>query len=56
MNEPEEAPRRHRWPWFVLAGVVLWIVLTVIWMGVYIKKLEREHDYSAPLPASAPAH
>ena len=56
MNEPEEIPRRHRWPWFVLAGVVLWIVLTVIWMAAYVKKLERERDFSAPVPASGSIH
>jgi hypothetical protein len=53
MNEPEEIPRRHRWPWFVLAGVVLWIVSAVIWMAADVKKLEHERDFNAPVPVNS---
>lgn len=56
MNDPEEMPRRHRWPWFVLAGVVLWIVLAVIWMAADVKKLEHERDFNAPVPVSNSIH
>lgn len=56
MNEIEETPRRYRWPWIALACVILFIVSCVIWMTVYVKKIEREHDYNAPLPASQSAH
>lgn len=56
MNENEEPPRHYRWPKIALACVILFIVSCVIWMTVAVKKLEREHDYSAPLPASQPAH
>ena len=55
MNEIEEPPRRYRWPWYALAFVLIGIISTVIWMTVYVKKLEREHDYNAPLPTSQPA-
>ena len=55
MNEPDENAPRYRWPWFVLAGVGLGIVLAVVWMTVYVKKLERERDFSAPPSSSAPA-
>jgi hypothetical protein len=55
MNEPNENPRRYKWPWFVLAAVVLGIVLAVLWMRVAVNKVERERDYNAPLPTSAPA-
>ena len=33
MNEPNENPRRYRWPWLVAAAVVLGIVLAIIWVG-----------------------
>jgi hypothetical protein len=55
MNEPNENPRRYKWPWFVAAGVLLGIVLTVVWVAIAAKKVERERDFSAPLPSSAPA-
>jgi hypothetical protein len=54
MNEPDEAPRRYRWPWVALAFVVLGIVMALIFMIVAVKKIERERDYSAPLPGTAP--
>ena len=36
------------------AAVVLAIVLAVVWMSFAVKKVERERDFSAPLPNSAP--
>jgi hypothetical protein len=60
MNEPnpqpEEPPRRYTWPWFFWGAVVLFVLLAVIWMTVEVKKLERERDYNAPLPASGAVH
>ncbi len=54
MNEPEEPPRRYRWPWIALAMVVIGILSAVIFMTVAVRKLEHERDYSAPLPGTAP--
>ena len=34
--------------------VVIGILSAVIFMTVAVKKLERERDYSAPLPGTAP--
>jgi hypothetical protein len=34
--------------------VLLGIVLAVVWMGFAVKKIEREREVNAPLPASAP--
>ncbi len=55
MSASGSNPPRYRWPWFVLAGVVLFIVLAVAWMYVAVKKEEQQRNYSAPLPATAPA-
>ena len=55
MNEPNEKPRRYKWPWLVAAAVLLGIVLAVVWMSIAAKKIERERDYGAPLPGSTPA-
>jgi len=55
MNEPEDPPRRHQWPWFAAGVVVLGLVLAVVWMRLAVKKLEQERDVNGPLPASAPS-
>jgi len=56
MSEPNEnSPKSHyRWPWLVLAAVLLAIVLAVVWVGLAAKKVEQQRDF-APLPSSAPA-
>ncbi len=56
MIEPNEKPRRYKWPWFVLAAVVLFIALAVLWVTLAAEKVERQRDYSAPIPSSGPAH
>jgi len=53
MNEPKENPRHYKWPWFVLAAVLLFLTLTVVWVSFAAKKVERERDYNAPVPAGA---
>ena len=58
MNEPGVIPdpnqpkRRYNWPWFVLAGVVLGILLAIIWMSREVERTRRNRDLNAPLPAS----
>jgi hypothetical protein len=58
MEKPDgDAPQqKYKWPWFVGAAVVLGIALAIVWMFFAVKKVERERDFSAPLPSSAPAH
>jgi hypothetical protein len=55
MENPNENPRRHRWPWLVLAAFLLGVSLAVLWISFEVRKVERERDVNAPLPAS-PAH
>lgn len=54
MNELNENPRRYQWPWLALAAALLAIVLAVVWMAFAVKKVERERNFSAPMPNSAP--
>ncbi len=55
MNESKENPRRYKWPWFVLAAVVVFIALAIVAMLIAVKRERQERDYSAPLPSSEPA-
>jgi hypothetical protein len=52
MDNPNENPRRHRWPWLVLAAFLLGVALAVLWISFEVRKVERERDVNAPLPAS----
>jgi hypothetical protein len=55
MGNDNQNSRRYKWPWFVAAAALLGIALFVLWVALAAKKIERERDFSAPLPSSAPA-
>lgn len=50
MNEPTNNPPgpKYRWPWFVLAMVVLGIVLAVVWMTFAVRKVEQQRSLNPP--------
>ena len=54
MNEPAEIPpkQNYKWPWFVLAAVVLFVVLAVVFVGFKARQIEQERDFNAPLPGN----
>ena len=54
MNESDQTPRHYKWPWFVLAAVILFVVLAIVWMSFAVHRERQERDFNAPLPASAP--
>ena len=56
MSEPDKnlPERKYRWPWFFWASVFLFIALAVLWVGLAVKKIERQRDVNAPLPNTAP--
>ena len=56
MQKPsgDAAKQNYLWPWMVGAAVVLGIALAIVWMSFAVKKVERERDFNAPLPNSAP--
>ena len=62
MNETEEtqktketpaAPPRYTWPWFVLAGLILAILLAVLWMSIEVRRMRQIRDLNAPSPPPA---
>jgi len=44
----QEKPR-YKWPRYVLAGVLLFLVAALVWMIIGVSKLEHEHDFNAPV-------
>jgi bacteriorhodopsin len=53
MDDNNQNPRRYKWPWFALAAVVLAVTLAVVWVSFAVKKVERERNFNAPVPAGA---
>jgi len=50
-NLPDpQGKQRYRWPWFVLAAVLLAIALAVLWMSKEIERTRRIRDLNAPAP------
>jgi hypothetical protein len=47
-----EGKRRYKWPWFVLAAVLLAIALAVLWMSHEIARTRRIRDLNEPPPAT----
>ena len=56
MSEPDEPQPKptYRWPWYVLAAVVLFVALSILWMSYAVRREEEQRDFNAPLPATAP--
>ena len=57
MNAPDEnSPKpKYKWPWVVLAFVILGFALAVLFVALAAKKIAQQRDDGSPLPASAPA-
>jgi hypothetical protein len=53
MDDESEQPRRYKWPWFVLAAVLLFLALAIVWVSFAVKKVEQERSGNAPVPAGA---
>jgi hypothetical protein len=51
MSEPNENPRRYKWPWFVLAAILLFVALAVVFVGFKAQQIKQERDLDAPIPA-----
>jgi hypothetical protein len=40
---------RYTWPRYVIAGVILFLVATIIWVICESRKVEQQRDFSAPI-------
>jgi hypothetical protein len=38
----DAASPRYRWPWFVLAAVILGVVLAIAWMSVAVHRIREQ--------------
>jgi hypothetical protein len=41
-------PRKYRWPWVVLALVIVGIGLAILWMSKEVERAKRIHDANMP--------
>src|SRR5258707_528885 len=54
-QQPTPKPRRYRWPWFLLAALILGVLLTVAWVLGAIRRVERIREstrQNAAVPAA----
>jgi hypothetical protein len=54
MDQPNEKPRRYKWPWMVAAAVALGIMLAVVWVRIAAKTVERERNWNTPVTSGLP--
>jgi beta-lactam-binding protein with PASTA domain len=41
-HEPNNPPPKRIWPWLVLAGVILWIAVSVFWVWKEVQRIKRQ--------------
>jgi hypothetical protein len=44
----DEKPR-YKWPRYVLAGFLVFLAATIVWMIIEVRKVQSERDFSAPV-------
>jgi len=56
MNEPDEIPpkQNYRWPWFVAAAVMLFLVLAVVFVAFKAGQIKQQRGFNEP-PSGSPA-
>ena len=52
-HSPIPQKRTYRWPWFVLAGVVLFFVASIMWLMVFIQRVQRIKSSTIEMTNSA---
>jgi len=53
VNKPNGQPKRL-WPWLVLAGFLLGILLTILWLSWEIRRVKRIRESTAGQAGIAP--
>ena len=51
----EQPPKRFRWPWFVLVGVVLFFGVSVAWMMTFVQRVKRIKESTMEMTNSSAA-
>lgn len=54
-DEIARPTRGFRWPWFVLAGVVLFFLASLIWLMVFVQRVKRIKASTEAMTNSAPS-
>jgi hypothetical protein len=49
MGDMPDEKRQHKWPRYVLAAVILFIVASIVWVTFEALKVKQERDFSAPI-------
>lgn len=44
-----EKKPNYKWPRYVLAGVLLFVAATLVWMAIEIHNVKQERNFSAPI-------
>jgi len=44
-NPTQPSNRRYRWPWFVLAAVLLAIILAVLWVSKEVQRTRQRKEF-----------
>jgi hypothetical protein len=39
----------YKWPRYVLAAVILFLVSALVWVTIEVCKVKQEHNFSAPM-------
>jgi hypothetical protein len=55
-NSTAAAGRRYRWPWFLLAAVVLAIFLVLVWLLPVIRSIREQRQANPPSTSSEPGN
>lgn len=45
---PDEPPR-YKWPRYALAGVILFLVASLVWVFIAVYKEKQERNFNAPI-------
>lgn len=54
-DAPTPPRRSYRWPFFLLAGVVLFFAASMMWMLVFVRRVKRMKASTQEMTNSAPA-
>lgn len=54
MSDAQPGPRKpgYVWPWFLLAGFLLGVVLAVIWLTAEVRRVKERRQYNFTPPAT----